>query len=60
MSYVVIYMAGEKAIDLDKDMGWDAIGPFDTLDEAREWGSGYPEDADWDILPLLDPEDIGV
>ena len=56
MSYVVIYMAGEK----DKDRGWDAIGPFDTLDEARDWGNVYPEDSDWEVLPLLDPEDIGV
>ena len=44
----------------DRDLGYDIIGPFATQEEARQWARVYPPEIDWDILPLLDPKDIGV
>ena len=44
----------------DRDLGYDIIGPFATQEEAQQWGMVYPQEVEWDVLPLLDPKDIGV
>lgn len=44
----------------DRDLGYDVIGPFATQEEAQQWGMVYPQEVEWDVLPLLDPKDIGV
>jgi len=52
MAFVVVELPG-KGLDEPQ-----AIGPFDTADEAEDWADGEDLLTDWSVVELYDPLDL--